>query len=112
MRSVPFNLQNLQLSVLKIAAVMLLSAPLMTPPVFAADTATIYQNSCAACHDSGALNAPKKGDKALWQKLKQQKGMPALIQSVKGGMTQMPAGGLCEKCSDKDYQNLIEFMSK
>ena len=32
----------------------------------AADIATSYNNSCAACHDSGALNAIKKGDSAKW----------------------------------------------
>lgn len=78
----------------------------------AADTATTYNNSCAACHDSGALNAIKKGDTAKWQQLKQQKGMPALIRSVKNGMIQMPAGGLCDSCSDEDYRKLIEYMSR
>ena len=74
--------------------------------------ATIYDNSCAACHDSGALNAIKKGDSAKWQQLIEQKSMPTLIQSVKGGMTQMPAGGLCDTCSDDDYRKLIEYMSQ
>lgn len=78
----------------------------------AADIATTYNNSCAACHDSGALNAIKKGDSAKWQQLKQKKGMPALINSVKSGMTQMPAGGLCDSCSDDDYRKLIDYMSK
>lgn len=78
----------------------------------AADTASTYDNSCAACHDSGALNAIKKGDSAKWQQLIQRKGMPALISSVKNGMIQMPAGGLCSSCSDDDYRKLIEYMSK
>lgn len=77
-----------------------------------ADIASTYDRSCAACHNSGALNAIKKGDSAKWQQLKQQKGMPALIQSVKSGMIQMPAGGLCNDCSDEDYRQLIEYMSK
>jgi len=38
--------------------------------------------------------------------------MPTLINSVKNGMTQMPAGGLCSGCSDDDYRKLIEYMSK
>ena len=62
--------------------------------------------------DSGALNAIKKGDSAKWQQLMKQKSMPALISSVKNGMTQMPAGGLCNNCSDDDYRKLIEYMSK
>ncbi len=79
--------------------------------VSAADIPATYDNSCATCHDSGALNALKKGD-SRWQQLKQKKGMPALVNSVKGGMAQMPAGGLCNNCSDEDYRQLIEYMSK
>ena len=78
----------------------------------AADVATTYTNSCAACHDSGALNAIKKSDSVKWQQLIQKKGMPALIKSVKSGMIQMPAGGLCNTCDDADYRQLIEYMSK
>ena len=78
----------------------------------AADIATTYTDSCAACHDNGALNAIRKGDSAKWQQLIKQKGMPALINSVKSGMIQMPAGGLCGDCSNDDYRKLIEYMSK
>lgn len=84
----------------------------MINTVAAADIEGTYHNSCAACHDSGALNAIKKGDSQAWQQLIQQKTMPKLINSVKGGMIQMPAGGLCEICSDEDYRQLIEYMIK
>lgn len=77
-----------------------------------ADVQKIYSDSCAACHDLGALNAPKKGDKARWQALKQQKGMEGLVKSVKHGMAQMPAGGLCSTCNDHDYRALINYMSQ
>ena len=92
-------------------AVLLLSSAIMTS-ANAADIAATYDNSCAACHDSGALNAIKKGDSAKWQQLIKQKGMPALVKSVKSGMIQMPTGGLCEDCNDDDYRKLIEYMSK
>lgn len=92
-------------------AVLLLSSAIMTS-ANAVDIAATYDNSCAACHDSGALNAIKKGDSAKWQQLIKQKSMPTLINSVKSGMTQMPAGGLCNSCSDDDYRKLIEYMSK
>ncbi|MDN3440208.1 c-type cytochrome [Psychrobacter sp. APC 3279] len=92
------------------AALLLIG--IMFSSASAADIATTYNNSCAACHDSGALNAIKKGDSAKWQQLIKQKSMPTLIKSVKGGMPQMPAGGLCDKCSDDDYRKLIEYMSK
>ena len=93
-----------------VAAVML-SGMLMSSPAMA-DIATTYENSCAACHDSGAPGAIKKGDSAGWAKPKQQKGMPALVSSVKNGMIQMPAGGLCDECSDDDYRQLIDYMSQ
>ncbi|KAA0913685.1 c-type cytochrome [Psychrobacter sp. ANT_WB68] len=93
------------------AATLIISAAMFST-ASADDIATSYNNSCAACHDSGALNAIKKGDSAKWQQLIKQKGMPALIKSVKSGMIQMPAGGLCEGCSDDDYRKLIEYMSK
>ncbi len=93
------------------AVSLLISSVIMTS-ANAADIATSYDNSCAACHDSGALNAIKKGDSAKWQQLIKQKSMPTLINSVKSGMTQMPAGGLCNSCSDDDYRKLIEYMSK
>ncbi|MGO1623518.1 MAG: c-type cytochrome [Psychrobacter sp.] len=90
-------------------AVLLLSGAMLTN-ASAADTATTYDNSCAVCHDSGALNAIKKGNSAEWQQLIDQKGMASLIQSVKSGMPQMPAGGLCKDCNDDDYRKLIEYM--
>lgn len=98
--------------ILAALALTLMSAPMMSAEARVNNVAAAYQNSCAACHDSGALNAPKKGDQKLWSKLKKEKGMPALVKSVKGGMIQMPAGGLCTDCDDSDYQKLIEYMSK
>ncbi|WP_230659459.1 c-type cytochrome [Psychrobacter sp. I-STPA10] len=74
--------------------------------------ATLYTDSCAACHDTGALGAPKTGDKATWQRLQSQKGMASLVSSVKNGMPQMPAGGLCSECTDAQYRQLIEYMAK
>ena len=94
-----------------IFAAMICSAAMITG-VSAADIATTYNDSCGACHDSGALNAIKKGDSAKWQQLIKAKGMPALVKSVKNGMIQMPAGGLCNSCSDDDYRQLIDYMSK
>lgn len=80
--------------------------------LFASDVATTYQKACSACHDSGAFNAPKKGDTATWERLKSQKGMEALVKSTRQGMPQMPAMGLCQTCSDKDFRELIDYMAK
>lgn len=111
MRSNTVHVNQKRHGLTKGLAMLALSAAIMTS-AGAASVASTYQESCAACHDSGALNAPKKGDTATWQKLRKQKGMPVLINSVKGGMIQMPAGGLCSTCDNKDYEALIEFMSK
>ena len=107
--STSFN-KVLRLALVSSAALIVSVAAIF--PAHAADIATTYDNSCAACHESGALGALKKGDSHGWQKLKQQKGMPALVKSVKNGMTQMPAGGLCDSCSDEDYRKLIDYMSQ
>ena len=95
----------------RIAATMLTSLLMINSSV-AADIAQTYEESCAVCHNSGALGAIQKGNGTAWDKLRQQKGIPALVESVKGGMIQMPAGGLCENCSDEDYRDLIDSMSK
>lgn len=80
--------------------------------VHAKDIPATYQKTCGACHDSGALNAPKKGDTATWNALKAQKGMDALVKATRQGMPQMPAMGLCQSCSDKEFRELIEYMSR
>lgn len=90
--------------------VLVLSVALISPSS-AVDAPSVYKASCAVCHDSGALNAPKKGDKVAWDSIKK-KGMPALVNAVKSGMMQMPAGGLCADCKDEDYRQLIEYMSQ
>lgn len=77
-----------------------------------ANVAQQYQESCAACHETGALNSPQTGDTATWSRLKADKGMKTLVNAVKNGGKQMPAGGLCSNCSDADYAALIEYMSK
>ncbi len=94
----------------RVSLALLVVATALTNLAFA-DVAGTYQKSCAACHDSGALNAPKKGDKATWQRLKSQKGMPQLIKSTRQGMPQMPAMGLCQTCGDKDFEDLINYMA-
>lgn len=79
---------------------------------YATDISTTYASTCGVCHDQGNLNAPKKGDKAAWQRLITQKGMAALVKSTKDGMPQMPARGLCNSCSDEDFAALIDYMAK
>ena len=68
-----------------------------------------YQNSCFACHSTGAAGAPIAHDAAAWEP-RMAKGMPALVESVKKGFNAMPPTGLCANCTDEEYTALIEFM--
>ncbi len=70
-----------------------------------------YARACAACHNTGAANAPKKGDQAAWApRLKQ--GDAVLLAHVKNGFKAMPPKGLCNDCTDAEFKALITYMSK
>lgn len=76
----------------------------------AAGIADKYNKTCAACHNSGAAGAPKKGDKAAWApRLKQ--GEATLLLHAKNGIRAMPPKGMCMDCTDADFKALIKFMS-
>ena len=49
----------------------------------------VYQNTCAACHETGVSGAPKTGDKTAWEG-RIAKGKDQLVQSVINGMGAMP----------------------
>ena len=54
----------------------------------------IYNTSCAACHGTGAMGAPKLGDAAAWGE-RAAKGMDALIANAISGINNMPPRGTC-----------------
>ncbi len=84
----------------------------MTVSVQAAqDPEAIYNKACAVCHNAGVAGAPKKGDAEAWQP-RLDKGMEALVASVKNGLNAMPPRGMCMDCTDEDYQATIEWMIK
>lgn len=82
---------------------------MMAGPVQAAGIGDKYNKSCAACHNSGAAGAPKKGDKAAWApRLKQ--GEAVLLQHVKTGIRAMPPKGMCMTCSDDEIKAAVDYM--
>ena len=87
------------------ATVMVFAANTM-----AADAPAKYGSSCFACHSSGAAGAPKTGDADAW-KPRLDKGMDALIASVRNGMGGMPPTGLCADCTDEELVELIQYMA-
>ena len=69
----------------------------------------IYTSTCAACHGSGALNAPKLGDAAAWSD-RASKGVDALIANAISGINMMPAKGTCASCSDDDLAATVKYI--
>ncbi len=70
----------------------------------------IVKASCAACHATGALNAPKIGDKAAWAK-RIANGLDALATNAIKGIRQMPARGGNPDLSDEDMRRAVIAMA-
>lgn len=73
------------------------------------DGKTVVEAACAACHATGALNAPKIGDKAAWGKLTG-RGLDALTASAIKGVRQMPARGGNPDIPDVEIARAIVYM--
>jgi cytochrome c5 len=70
----------------------------------------VYQGACFACHGTGALDAPKKGDAAWKPRLAQ--GMDILKKHAIEGIRSMPPRGTCGDCSDDEIEAAIKFMTE
>jgi cytochrome c5 len=71
----------------------------------------VYQQACFACHGTGVLDAPKKGDAAAWAPRTAQ-GMDVLLKHAINGFNAMPPKGTCMACSSDEIKAAIDFMSK
>ena len=69
-----------------------------------------YNKSCVVCHAAGVAQAPVTGDAAAWEP-RLEKGMDALVASIRNGLNAMPPMGMCFDCSDEEYVELIKFMA-
>ena len=81
-----------------------------TTGAVAAEAPAKYNQSCIACHASGAAGAPKTHDVAAW-KPRMEKGMDTLVKHAHEGFNAMPPTAMCADCSNEDYKALIEFMA-
>ena len=68
----------------------------------------VYQTACFACHGTGALDAPKKGDVSWEPRIAQ--GFDTLLKHSIEGIRNMPARGTCGDCSDDEIAAAIKFM--
>ncbi|MDX5502587.1 MAG: cytochrome c5 family protein [Halomonas sp.] len=69
----------------------------------------IYAQVCAACHDTGAVGAPKVGNKGDWAP-RIAKGMNTLVSHALNGFNAMPPRGGDSSLSDEDVKKVVEFM--
>ena len=65
---------------------------------------------CSACHATGALNAPKIGDKAAWGTASGD-GLEHLTQNAIKGVRQMPPRGGNPDLTDIEIERAIAFMA-
>lgn len=69
----------------------------------------VYGQSCAACHNSGVLGAPKPNVASDWEDRIAQ-GMDVMLQHSIDGFNAMPPRGTCMNCSDDEILAAIQFM--
>lgn len=69
----------------------------------------VYRNNCAACHDSGAMQAPMISDAASWDERLAQD-TETLVRHAIEGIGQMPARGGNPGLSDGDVERAVEYM--
>ncbi len=70
----------------------------------------IVKASCAACHASGAMGAPKIGDKAAWGPRIAQ-GYETLVHHAIAGLRMMPPKGGNAALSDEEIAKAVAFMA-
>jgi len=103
-------LQNAKMDRIKPAGQIRTEAPEVSEEVVAALSGEeVAGGACAACHISGAANAPKFDDRAEWDK-RAELGIEALVASVINGKGAMPARGGSTH-SDEEITRAVEYMA-
>lgn len=70
----------------------------------------IFNAACIACHGSGALGAPKVGDKAGWGK-RIAKGLDVMTKLAIKGIGQMPPRGGNAELTDIEIKRAVAYMA-
>lgn len=68
-----------------------------------------FNTICTGCHSTGALGAPKLGDKAAWAPRIAQ-GIDVLYSSALKGKNSMPAKGGSSALSDADVKATVDYI--
>lgn len=75
----------------------------------AADGKAVYTSACALCHATGAMGAPKTGDKARWVPLIKS-GMDTLYKNTINGKNAMPPKGGKSGLTDDNVKAALDYM--
>lgn len=70
---------------------------------------SVYTKSCAACHASGIMGAPKFGDKAAWAYLNSE-GLDTLTHNAINGKGKMPPKGGNVQLTDTEVKAAVAYM--
>ncbi len=70
----------------------------------------VYTEVCASCHGSGALGAPKYGNKADWGKRNAQ-GFDTVVKNATNGIRAMPPRGGNPDLSDIEMSRVVAYMA-
>ena len=96
-----------------VGAAMLVSGNAFAAKYDAAAGKAVYDASCATCHKTGLMGAPKVGAKADWAPRLSQ-GVDAMvaksIKGFKGTKGMMPAKGGNTKLTDVQVGNAVAYM--
>ena len=69
----------------------------------------VYEQSCYACHNTGASGAPKLGSTEDWSPLLAL-GKDKLYQNAIQGINAMPPKGTCVSCTDQQIKDTVDYM--
>ncbi|HKJ75845.1 MAG TPA: c-type cytochrome [Gammaproteobacteria bacterium] len=69
----------------------------------------IVDQTCAACHGSGVMGAPKIGNKGDWEP-RIKKGVATLLKHAENGFNKMPARGGKPSLTNEDLKHAIAYM--
>jgi cytochrome c5 len=70
----------------------------------------VFKSVCSACHATGALNAPKIGDKEAWAPHIKE-GLDTLVKNAIKGINQMPPKGGNPELSDSEVARAVVYLA-
>lgn len=94
-----------------IAAIIACAAGTAATQATAASGEEVYQRVCAACHATGAAQAPKFGDKKAWAKLISES-QATLTADGYVGIRAMPPKGGDPNLSLQDFAKAVAYMAR